>query len=94
MVADISKRLKCPEKTYSRLVLHVEWIVRVKQCIGVVKLSNGTGKFDVVTATRRPILPNTGVEGQLAAVSAHWHEQEGHYRTVDMLKAHCDHSSA
>ena len=47
-----------------------------------------------VTATRCPIPPDTGVEGQLTAVSARWHEQEGHYRTVDMLEAHCEHVSA
>ena len=33
-------------------------------------------------------------EGQLAAVSARWHGQEGHYRTVDMLEALCGHVSA
>ena len=48
----------------------------------------------VVTAKRRPIAPNTGAEGQLSAVSVRWHKQEGHYRTVDILEAHCEHVSA
>ena len=43
--ADISKLLKWMEETDSMLVLHVEWIVRVKQCLGAVVLSNGTDKF-------------------------------------------------
>ena len=47
-----------------------------------------------VTAARHPIPLNTGVERQLAAVSVRWHDQEGHYRTVDMLEAHCEHVSA
>ena len=40
--ADISKLLKWMEETDSRLVLHVEWIVRVKQFMGALILSNGT----------------------------------------------------
>ena len=40
--ADISKLLKWIEERDSRLVLHVEWIVRVKQCKGAVILSNST----------------------------------------------------
>ena len=35
--ADISKLLKWTEETDSRPVLHVEWVVRVKQCMGAVK---------------------------------------------------------
>ena len=34
--ADVSKLLKWTEETGSRLVLHVEWVVRVKQCMGDV----------------------------------------------------------
>ena len=43
--ADISKLLKWMEETDSRLVLNVEWIVRVKQCMGAVILSKGTDNF-------------------------------------------------
>ncbi len=43
--ADISKLVKWTEETGSRLVLHVERVVRVKQCMGAVILSNGTDKF-------------------------------------------------
>ena len=43
--ADISKRLKWTEESDSRLVLQVEWVVRVKQCMRAVILSNGTEKF-------------------------------------------------
>ena len=93
--ADISKLLKWMDETDSRLVLHVAWIVRVKQCIGAVILFQRYRQLRVVTAKRRPIPLNTGIEGQLlAAVSARWHEQGGHYRTVDMLEAHCEHVSA
>ena len=34
--ADVSKLLKWTGETDSRLVLHVEWVVRVKQCMGAV----------------------------------------------------------
>ena len=43
--ADISKLLKWTEESDSRLVLQFEWVVRVKQCMGAVILSNGTDKF-------------------------------------------------
>ena len=43
--ADISKLLKWAEETDIRLVMHVEWANRVKQCMRAVILSNGTYKF-------------------------------------------------
>ena len=43
--ADTSKLLKWTEETDSRLVVQVEWVVRVKQCMGAAILSNGTDKF-------------------------------------------------
>ena len=42
--ADISKHLKWTEQSDSRLVLQVEWVVRVKQCMGALIRSNGTDK--------------------------------------------------
>ena len=68
--ADISKLLKWTEETHSRLLVHVEWVVRVKQCMGAVILSNGTDKFALLLLNDVPYLQIHGVEGQLAAVSA------------------------
>ena len=68
--ADISKLLKWTEETHSRLLVHVEWVVRVKQCMGAVILSNGTDKFALLLLNDVPYLQIHGVEGHLAAVSA------------------------
>ena len=54
--ADISKLLKWMEETDSRLVLHVEWIVRVKQCMGAVILSNGTDNVALLLLNDVPYL--------------------------------------
>ena len=54
--ADISKLLRWMEETDSRLVLHVEWIVRVKQCMGAVILSNGTGNVALLLLNDVPYL--------------------------------------
>ena len=43
--AYISKLLKWAEERNSRLVMHAEWAVRVKQCMIAVILVNGTYKF-------------------------------------------------
>ena len=43
--AEIPKLLNWTEEADSRLVLHVEWAVRVKQCQRVVVLSNDTDTF-------------------------------------------------
>ena len=43
--AEIPELLNWTEESDSRLVLHVEWAVRVKQCQRVVVLSNDTDTF-------------------------------------------------
>ena len=43
--AEIPELLNWTEEADSRLVLHVEWAVRVKQCQRVVVLSNDTDTF-------------------------------------------------
>ena len=43
--AEIPELLNWTEEADSRLVLHVEWVVRVKQCQRVVVLSNDTDTF-------------------------------------------------
>ena len=60
--ADISKLLKWMEETDSRLVLHVEWIVRVKQCMGAVILSNGTDNFALLLLNDVPYLQIQGLK--------------------------------
>ena len=54
--ADISKLLKWMEETDSRIVLHVEWIVRVKQCMGAVIPSNGTNNVALLLLNDVPYL--------------------------------------
>ena len=60
--ADISKLLKWIEETDSRLVLHVEWIVRVKQCMGAVILSNGTDNVALLLLNDVPYLQIQGLK--------------------------------
>ena len=43
--AYVSELLKRADETHSRLLLHVEWVVHVKQFKRAVILSNGTDKF-------------------------------------------------
>ena len=59
--ADISKLLKWTEETDSRLVLQVEWVVRVKQCMGAVIRSNGTDKFALSLLNDVPYLQIQGL---------------------------------
>ena len=60
--ADTSKLLKCTEETDSRLVLQVEWVVRVKQCMGAVILSNGRDKFALLLLNDVPYLQTQGMK--------------------------------
>ena len=50
--AEIPELLNWTEEADSRLVLHVEWAVRVKQCPRVVVLSNDTDTQNVVAICR------------------------------------------
>ena len=59
--ADISKLVKWTEETGSRLVLHVEWVVRVKQCMIAVILSNDTDKFALLLLHDVPYLQIQGL---------------------------------
>ena len=59
--ADISKLLKWTEESNSRLVLQVEWVVRVKQCMGAVIRSNGTDKFALLLLNDVPYLQIQGL---------------------------------
>ena len=44
------------------LVLHVEWIVRVKQCMGADILSNGTDNFALLLSNDVPYLQIQGLK--------------------------------
>ena len=59
--ADISKPLKWAEETDSRLVMHVEWAIRVKQCMEAVILSNGTYTFALLLVHDVPYLQIQGL---------------------------------
>ena len=63
--ADIYKLLNWMEETDIRLVLHVEWVVHVKQCMGAAILSNGTDTFALLLLNDVAYLQNAGGEGQL-----------------------------
>ena len=54
--ADTSKLLKWTEETDSSLVLQVDWVVRVKLCMGAVIRSNGTDKFALLLLNDIPYL--------------------------------------
>ena len=58
--ANTSKLLKWTEETGSRLVLHVEWVV--KQCMGAVIRSNGTDKFALLLLNDIPYLQIQGLK--------------------------------
>ena len=73
--ADTSKLLKWTEETDSRLVLQVEWVVRVKQCMGAVIRSNGTDKFALLLLNDVPYL-------QIQGLKDNWHQ----FRVVGMSR--------
>ena len=64
--AEIPELLNWTEEADSRLVLHVEWAVRVKQCQRVVVLFNDTDTFALLLH----YAPIPAFEGTLATV---WH---------------------